>query len=176
MGTDSKMPVKLQPGDIFCTVNPMWLGKSINAVQKFFDPDNEAKYSHAGIITDSDGGTFEALWTTKNSTLSQYKGKQIIIGRNESMIDAIFPIAYAEVLQHKGQWYPFHRLAFFLIPPLAKYVHVLNRPVCSELAAQFLCYAGILKNWAGKDPDYIADMMTRWRGWTIIYEGVWDGY
>lgn len=169
------MDIVLMPGDIFCTANPMWLGKAINAAQRFFDPDNEAKYSHSGIITERDGSTFEALWSAKKSSLQQYAGKQIIIGRNEKMTEMAFAVAHAEILKHKGQWYPFHRLFFFLIPPLAKYVHLLDRPVCSELAAKFLCHAGILKRWAGKNPDYIADMMTLWQEWTIVYEGIWEG-
>lgn len=170
------MKVELLPGDIFCTENPMWLGRAINSVQRFQDIENDSRYSHAGIITGQDGTTFEALWTVKRSTLKNYIGKRIIIGRHANMTKLIFQQAYVEILKHEGQWYPFHRLVFFLIPPLAKYIHVLNRPVCSELAAKFLVHAGIFKTWAGKNPNYLADIMTWWRSWKIIYEGVWRGY
>lgn len=164
--------IKLRPGDIFCTMNPMALGWAINAVQRFFDPDDEAKYSHAGIITSVKGDTFETLWTVKFAHLDRYAGQQIIIGRHNGMTAEKYQAAFSEIIKHQGQGYPFHRLLFYLIPPLAKYVHVLNRPVCSELAAKFLMHAGLLKRWAGKNPDYIADMMKRWQWWTVIYEGV----
>ncbi|MDX9787939.1 MAG: hypothetical protein RBT11_14230 [Desulfobacterales bacterium] len=166
--------IELRPGDVFCTENPMMLGRAINAVQRFFDPDDESKYSHAGIIISRFGDTFEALWTIKKSDLSKYVGKQIVIGRNKNMTFEKFETAYAEIMGHDGYIYPVHRLAFFLIPPLAKYFHPANIPVCSELAAKFLYHAGILKNWAGKNPNYVADMIIQWRTWEIVYEGVWE--
>ena len=60
---------KLRQGDIFCTVNPMMLGRIICAIERFNDVDNQATYSHAGVILDHHGTTFEALWTNRNQDL-----------------------------------------------------------------------------------------------------------
>ena len=168
------LSMDLRPGDIFCTINPMALGKAINFVQKVWSGDDQAIYSHAGIITSEEGDTLEALWTVKQSNLSKYKGKQVLIGRHRDMTPAKHNAAIYQIKQrHEGQWYPIHRLIFHLIPPLAKYIHFSNHPVCSELAAMYLVAAKFIQKWAGKTPDYIADMITKWFWWEIVFEGEW---
>ena len=66
----SHQQIKLLPGDIVCTSNPMMIGKLITAVERFWSPDDEAKYSHSLIIITRTGLTLEALWTVKSQRLS----------------------------------------------------------------------------------------------------------
>lgn len=166
--------IRLKPGDVFCTENPMWLGRAINAVQSFWDPESESKYSHSGFIVDDCGTTSEALWTLTKSDINNYSGKQIIIGRHRCMTVERFFCAYDRIESREGQWYPLHRLPLFFLPPLAKYLHISGRAVCSEWAGKMLCEAGIFKHWAGKSPDYIADIMISWREWDVVFQGVWN--
>lgn len=166
------MNFDLKPGDIFCTENPMALGRAINAVQAFWDPDNESRYSHSGIFISEAGETSEALWTIRKSHLDRYAGKRILIGRHRDMTLKRFRQAYAAIQKQEGAWYPLWRLPLYLVPPLAKYIHFSGMPVCAEWVGKFLQAAGIFHTWSGKSPDYIADMITRWRWWQVVYEGV----
>jgi len=169
------MIIKLRPGDVFCTENPMWLGKAINAVQRFWDEEDESKYSHSGFILDDCGTTSEALWTLRKSNINEYCGKPVVIGRHRCMNPERFFSAYEKMENREGSWYPLHRLSLFFFPPLAKYLHFSGRPVCSEWAGKMLFESGIFKTWAGKSPDYIADIMIRWREWDVIFKGIWGG-
>jgi hypothetical protein len=164
----------LRPGDIFCTENPMAIGRAINAVQAFWDPDGESKYSHSGIIISETGETSEALWTIKKSNIDQYAGKPIIIGRHRDMTLKLFRQAYGRIESQEGAWYPLWRLPLHLFPPLAKYICFTSMPVCSEWTSKFLQAAGIFHDWSGKTPDYLADMIIRWRWWDVVYEGIWE--
>jgi len=135
---------KVQPGDIFCTKNPMWLGRAINMVQKVWADDAESKYSHSGIIIDKFGTTIESLWRVKNQNLFEaYEGQQILIGRADLMTSASFNSGKEKIKSHDRDVYPFYRLFFHLIPPLARHIN-FGRVVCSELTAKFLVGAGIL--------------------------------
>lgn len=164
----------LKPGDIFCTTNPMWLGRAINWVQAFNDPDDKSKYSHSGFLISPTGVTSEALWTIKQSYLSNYIGKPIIIGRHIKMTQERFDVAYAKIKHQEGDWYPLWRLPLFFIPPLAKYIHFSNIPVCSEWVEKLLVAAGLEDSWSGKNPNYVADMIIRWKEWEVIYEGIME--
>ena len=167
---------ELKPGDIFCTRNPMWLGRAINAAQKFWSADNASEYSHAGIIIDTEGTTFEALWTVKSRNIFRdCADDQILIGRHRLMDHDAFQQGLAAVMDYQGHWYPFHRLFLHLFPPAAKYISAGSRYlVCSELTAKFLYHAGpgLVDFYRGKNPDHIADMIRRWKGWSVVYEGV----
>ncbi|MBC2712071.1 MAG: hypothetical protein HGJ94_14125 [Desulfosarcina sp.] len=161
----------LKPGDIFCTRNPMWLGRAINSVQKFNSVDNESSYSHAGIIIDLHL-TFESLWTIKKGSLSAYEEKKVLIGRHTKMTQDLFEAGIAPVLKHEGQMYPVWRLVLHLIPPMAKYISNGKNPVCSELVAKFLAACGLLDSWKGRNPDHIADMIRKFRCFDVVFEGV----
>ena len=168
-----RLDINLQPGDIFCTRNPMALGRAINAIQTFWASDNESKYSHAGIILDTEGTTYEALWTIKEQNLEEaYIGCGVLIGRTHFMTRAKFEAGLAEVLPFEGRIYPFHRLALHLIPPMAKYISTGQYLVCSELTARFLVGAKCMTSWRGKNPDHLADMIRKWRTWKVVFEGV----
>ena len=167
--------VKLLPGDLFGTSNPMALGKAINAAQWLWSKDGQSTYSHSGIVLDESGRTFEALWTIKTAHLDEYTGSKIIIARcnavSEQKREAVLKALIAE---HSGQWYPFWRLFLHIIPPLAK-LSVTKRPVCSELVAKYLFRLGQRHGqWAGTNPDTLVDEWTRWRGFEILFEGEWQ--
>ena len=166
--------MKLNRGDIFCTRNPMMLGKAINFVQKIHSKDNESTYSHSGIII-MGGDTpisFEALWTNKRQDfLKAYKGKRVLIGRHKNMTLKTFNKGWNGIAKHEGKWYAGYRLPLFFVPFLAKYVN-FGLGVCSELTMKFLFKAGLVSNWKGWCPDDVADMIHNYRSYEIIFEGV----
>lgn len=165
--------IQLKPGDIFCTANPMALGRAINFFQKVWATDNDSEYSHAGIIINPQGDTFESLWTVRFSNLSKYIGKHVLIGRpvNLEVSDIKYGLRNV-IMDHKGQIYPVWRLPLAIVPPLAKYISSGRFPVCSELVAKYLKLAGVLGigRWQGKNPDNIADMIKRWDAFEVVHE------
>jgi hypothetical protein len=171
------MELALLPGDIFLTRNPMWLGRTINAVQAFWAADNRSEYSHAGIILNKNGKTFEALWTVRSQNLQTgYASMRVLIGRHELMNVGRFVRGMSRISGLEGKWYPFHRLFFHLFPPAAKYVSTGSFLVCSELTGKFLWGAGLVDFYKGKNPDHLADMVRRHKGWQIVFEGDLDEY
>ena len=183
------MGIKLQPGDLFLTRNPQALGRGINAVQTWWSKDGKSTYSHAGIILDSKGTTFEALWTIKKQNLFEaYAGEKVCIARWEGMTDEIAKQALDELMkEQEGKIYPAWRLLFQVIPPIAKYTSWGGRfLVCSEEDSKFL-YIVHLQNgytdlygykwprhshFCGTNPDMLADEWHRWKGYQIVFEGI----
>lgn len=166
-------PLTLHPGDIFLTQNPMMLGRLINYVQAFTSKDNNSQYSHAGVILNYSGITFEALWTNRRQNLFKaYQGKRVLIARHKEMTPKRALAGWHGVKHHEGKIYAGHRLLFFLVcPPLAKYFS-LGMAVCSELAMKFICKAGLFDCWRGFNPDDVHDMVAHWADYTVIYEGI----
>lgn len=157
----------------------MALGVAINGFQKIWSRDNKSEYSHAGIITSVKGETFEALYTIKSQNLFEaYAGTGVLIARytglpwNEGYrINA----AISEIKErHEGQWYPFWRLPFQIIPPLAKYLSWGGKfVVCSELVAEYLHLVGARHaQYTGTNPDTLSDEWHRWKNFEIIFEGI----
>jgi hypothetical protein len=166
------MKIDLEPGDIFCSKNPMGLGKLIIWWTKVWAKDNQAEYSHSGIILDKWGTTFEALTTnSKQDFFEAYKGDQVLIGRHVRMTPVLEKAGWEAVKHHEGGLYAGHRLLFFLFPPLAKYV-CLGLGVCSELTMKFLCGTGLASSWKGWNPDDVADMIKKWDDYEVVFEGV----
>jgi hypothetical protein len=165
-------PPRLKAGDIFVSQNPMMLGIIINAVQKFWSADNQSEYSHAGIIINPNGETFESLYTIRRSHIDKYTGKKVMIARHTAMTDQLFTHGFSQIIKHDGQIYPYHRLPLFLVPFLAKYISTGLFPVCSELVCKFLVKCGLRENWSGVNPDHIADMM-KGRVWMVVFAGLW---
>jgi hypothetical protein len=163
----------IKPGDIFCSRNPMALGRAINAVQKIQSEDDESQYSHAGIIVNEYGDTFESLWTIRFAHLSAYEGQKVLIGRLKDVSPEAINAALAHVLRHNGKIYPAWRLVFHLFPLMAKYVSSGEFPVCSELAMEFVKIAGIghIGRWQGKNPDHVADFIRHDRCCEVVFEG-----
>ena len=169
------MDIQVKAGDVFGTKNPMWLGKAINSIQKFWSKDGESKYSHSGIIIDNKGTTFEALWTvTSKNLFEEHKGDGVIIARPiGSSNGGVFDIkrGLMEIFKHKGKIYPFWRLAMHMFPPLSK-IAPLDRLVCSELTAKYLYLCGARHHqYQGTNPDTLADEWRRWKNFEIIFEG-----
>ena len=166
-------PLTLKPGDIFLSRNPMMLGRLINWVQAFTSKDNQSEYSHAGVILDYKGETFEALWTNACQNLFKaYNGKKVLIARHKRMDAGRALAGWNGVKHHKGKIYAGHRLLFFLLcPPLAKYFS-LGMAVCSEMTMKFLYKAGLSKCWRGFNPDDIHDMVAHWKEYDVIFEGI----
>jgi hypothetical protein len=167
--------IYLRPGDVFCVNSHDWVSRAIIKVTGFWDVDGTSDYSHAGIITDKRGSTFEALWTIKESHLVNYIGSDIIIGRWSPMTTEVFYDSFSPLVpQFLGESYPLWRLPLFVIPPLARKVSTGKYLVCSELTAKFLKNAGAISFFTGVSPDYIADMIRRWANWEVVYEGILD--
>jgi hypothetical protein len=166
--------IDLQPGDIFCTSNPMALGILIRWVQTFNSVDNSAFVSHAGVIMGPRGRTYEAVWTvTSRNLYEHYAGEHALIGRHRGMTRQAYRQGIKRIMdKHGGGVYPFLRLPLIgLFPRLSKYIY-WGRPVCSELAFKFLKEAGIITYWRGVTPDHIADAIRRWREFQIVYDGI----
>lgn len=166
--------MELRKGDIFCSRNPMMLGRTINGVQKFWAKDNKSQYSHSGFLIQggSNAVSFEALWTNKTQNFYKaYSGTQVLIGRHKDMDYKTFAKGWNGVNHHLGKVYAGHRLLFFLIPPLAKYLN-FGLAVCSEMTMKFLFKAGLTAVWKGWNPDDVADMIRNYKDWEIVYEGV----
>jgi hypothetical protein len=167
--------LQLKKGDFFCTENPMALGKAIRFVEKFWAKDNDAGYSHSGIITDPDGTTLEALWRVKGNSLNAYVGQKMIIGRWNSMTIDSFWNGMTSIQDNIGRIYPLWRLAFFALN-IEKHIATSNWAVCSELVCKFLIGAGFkeIGEWRGQDPEDVEDMVKNWKMTTQVFEGVWS--
>ena len=171
---ENKIPnIKLKPGDIFCTTFPgAFVGKAINKIQKIKSTDNQSELSHSGIIIDSNGTTFEAIWTYKQQNIWEaYGGKEtkLLIGRHKLMSNVKFIKGITEITsKYKGKVYPIWRLALFMLPYASKYIS-FGPVVCSELVMRFLFTAGLIKNWKGYTPDDVADMIVRNKMYEVIY-------
>jgi len=181
--------IELHPGDLFVTRNPHMLSRAINVVQWWWSKDGESTYSHAGIILDAQGTTFEALYTLKKQNLFEaYTGEKVCIARWLNMTDETAKQALDVLLkEQEGHIYPAWRLFFHLVPPIAKYVSWGGKfIVCSEVVAKFL-YLVYLQtgsqdkfgtkwprhsHYCGATPDDLSDEWHRWKGYSIIFEDV----
>jgi len=181
--------IELKPGDLFVTKNPQMLGRGINAVQTWWSKDGKSEYSHAGIILNKRGTTFEALWTIKEQNLfDAYAGEKVCIARWAYMTPKIAKIALSKLMkQHKGHIYPGWRLLLQVIPPVAKYTSWGGKfAVCSELVAKFLYLVHLQtgltdsynyrwprhSHFCGCNPDMLADEWHRWKNYEIIFEDI----
>ncbi|MDX9896715.1 MAG: hypothetical protein RBS34_14795 [Desulfofustis sp.] len=174
--------IELQAGDLFCVRSAGPLSWAIIAVEKFHAKDNRAEFGHSGVITDRLGSTFEALATMRHGSLDRYRGRRLLIARPVRRTDGEMVRIYHRqaainriIREHRGQIYPFWRIALHLIPPASKYLSLAgSRLVCSELTAKAEVLMGTLHvPYTGRNPDDLAD---RWRyAWThqVIYDGVW---
>ena len=184
--------MKLQPGDLFCTRNPMALGRAINAIQAAVSRDGKSTYSHSGIIVDSKGTTFEAISICKRQNLFEaYAGDQIVVARWSGMTPEIFAKVFKALAEeHEGKRYPFWRLPLNIVPAIGRHTTFKGRcVVCSELVAKFLYlvfadfghvspggYCWPRHKWfTGTSPDILSDEWHRWREYKIIFEGILKG-
>lgn len=178
------LDIKLETGDVFCTSNPQskFIGIGIKLFQKLWAKDGEAEFGHSGIILNSKGKTFEALWKVRSQNIyKDYKGQNVIIARpTHTMTNEIIYISEKRkvilnlVKEYVGKWYPVWRLPMFMLGPIfPKYIHILGKPVCSELTAKYL--ASIKARYPlfwGTDPDNLADEFVVWKNYDVIYKGI----
>ena len=162
----------LKPGDLFLTASSGFLYRIIMAIQRFWSQDDQAQYSHAGIVLNQNGDIFEA--TGKGITEGSFydhAGKPVLIARHSDMDLALFQHAFEKIYKLRGNPYPVHRLFFHLFPPIAKYWGV-GMAVCSELVAEFLYFADILDYWMGVNPEELEEIFRHWKDFEIVYEGI----
>lgn len=178
------MNPSVKPGDVFTVVASgtekglniftRILRLGINSVQKLWSSDSKSDTPHTGFITDLNGGTFESLERISRGNLFRdYKGAHIRVYRNEYMSSVRYVIGWAGVKHHENQIYPGWRFLWHLFPPLARWIHVIDIPVCSELVSKFLYYAGLRhKGYMGTNVDTLSDELEHYRVWTKIFDGV----
>lgn len=169
------MNIELRRGDVFCAASPWVLGKAILVAQKLWSHDNEALYSHAGIIESPAGETFEALWRVRRAHLDGYVGQPIIIARpraNEQLINERLDLLQQ---RYEGSRYPIHRLIMHMLPPVAK-LGTGGLVVCSELVAALLWMLAVRhKQYLGTNPDTLADEWRQGYSCDVIFEGKLEG-
>lgn len=163
----------LKPGDLFAVHSKSWLGSCIRAVQWFWSSDNEAAYSHVGVIMGPHGTTLEARWRFKTYNISDYRGSRILIMRHKLMTIKRVHDGYMAVKNDVGDLYPAWRFPFFLLH-LEKFCRFGNG-VCSEQTGKFMKGAGFKNIVYGITPDDLADRWRIDRDMDIIFEGVWNG-
>lgn len=166
--------IELKAGDVFATDLGGTLGTLIKAGERVHSQDAQAFYSHAGVILDWEGTTFEALWTVKRQNLwKAYAGANVIIARWKAMNDIAFERGFRVIQTQEGKIYPVHRL-FLHALDVAK-LHIGTRKVCSELTSCFQMMAGMITqaggNCYGVTPDNLIDEWRISKYVDIIYEG-----
>ena len=161
----------LKPGDLFLTNSTNIISKSINFIQRWWSLDNKSTYSHAGIIVDKTGKTFEAKFKGLiYSNINEISKKSdLLIVRHSFMSETIFNKSFERLKYHTGMMYPFHRLFLHIIPPLAK-IFAKDKAVCSELVGQLLYQAEFLYYWKGINPDDLHEIFLNWKHFEIIHK------
>jgi len=177
--------IKLQAGDIFCVAPPVgkefFVARSIAAISARHELDGACQASHAGIITNADGDTFEALsrcYMRQYNVLQTYAGCRLLIARHIDMTPAAFEKGFSAVSHLEGRAYPFWRLALFARSPLlAKWIH-FKKGVCSENTFQVLSACnlrrflsgGLINYWWGVAPAHVEDAARGWDVFDVIHD------
>ena len=168
------MDLILNPGDIFFTRNPSAMGKEIRFIEALKAESGKSEYNHAGIIIDSKGTTFEALWHIENQNFfEEYKGDDVAVYRYVNMTPDAFQKGYAAVLPDKGMLYPWWRLGLHLVG-LSGFIHG-QEGVCSEEAYKFAIGAGAPMmagtHWYGVNPQEMQTECAFSKYWTEVFKG-----
>lgn len=167
------MKPELRPGDYFCVQTGSWVAKPILWFQKLKALDDESTYNHAGIVVKEDGKTFESLAKIAHYDINGYAGHRILVARHCAMTPEKFEAGYDAVRKFDGTVYPAWRLFWHAIG-MAKLVHVVRIPVCSELVVEHCHAAGLCNHGGfGWSPDALADKFRDSKRYEVIYEGVW---
>ena len=159
-----------QLGDYFVVHPRGFLADIIQFIQCIYSRDHHSQYTHAGIIIDIDGKSFEALARIKRNHIDNYTGRPILIVRDKFMTLEDFEDGFTEIRKMEGWIYPFQRLILHLLG-LAKYIH-WEFAVCSELVAKFQWANGWRCRWWGVTPDNLAD---EWHECPARYEIIKEG-
>jgi hypothetical protein len=170
---DGIREIEILPGDAFASKSDAWYSFIIRFFSKIWSHDHEAQYGHAGLLLSGEM-TFEAVGAGITiSDLTKYQGKRLIIVRFDSVsIQKRDAVLKQLVAKFAGKKYPVWRLILHIFGPLAK-LSFLEMPLCSELVAYYEQMLGIRHaQWAGASPDTLVDEWRRWRGITVLAEGV----
>lgn len=168
------MKPALKPGDVFAVDVGNILDSIINFGQRLYSHDDKSEYPHCGIIKNAQGVTFESGWHIKEYNMCDCVGHKVIIARYHEMDIVKFQIAYENLFkEYNGDLYPFWRLPMHLLPFVAKYVHLLDRPVCSELVAKFLFLSGVRQPcYMGTNVDTLVDEWKNFKEVDVVFEGI----
>jgi hypothetical protein len=178
------MTKMLKAGDIFAVAPPEGQGNfasnAIVGITTKYEVDGKARASHAGIVIDERGTTFEAIQPRycMQNIWNAYSGCRLIIGRHIDMSPERFQIGWDAVRVLQGMSYPEWRLLLFARAVWAARRFHQVREVCSENVFHFLSAAGCRKNlcddpidfWWGVYPAYIEDAIRDWHTFEIIYD------
>jgi hypothetical protein len=162
----------LQAGDEFVVKGNANISYLIRIAGRFWATDGECTYTHAGIITDEKGNTFESLSRIDHYNLEQYRGCQILIVRHKEMTRNKDFDGWKAIKHLDGKVYPYWRLGLHLLH-LARFLNRSGIPVCSELVGMFENGAGLRKIFWGLTPDNLADEWKISKYYDIIYEGIY---
>jgi hypothetical protein len=178
--------IEIHMGDVFCTENPFFMGRAICAMERFWDLDKKAEFSHS-FFTISDKTGREVLWTKRDRDFREhYRGSKILIGRHKDMtpLKASKGIMALEKFmpEYYSKWhflkrhYPWWRIVLHIIPPLAKYISTGNYMVCSEYTKRFIDETGVnggygYNFWKGANPGTIENMIYNWKRWEVVFYG-----
>lgn len=150
----------------------------IRGMEGLYNTDhNPVMYSHAGLIIDETGTTFESYWTvTRHNMFDRYTGHDILIARYNQINDIKFDHGFECIAKHEGEFYPIQRLLFYAFG-VAKMVH-WKKYVCSELVARYLhevCKWDLIfdfEEYFGMTPDNVMDVIrSQPRYFDVVYEG-----
>jgi len=174
--------VDLKAGDIFVVAPPKghenFASKLIVSISTLHDVDGRVQASHAGIILDDKGTTFEAIEPRycQQNIWEAYAGCQILIGRHKDMSPYRAQEGWQAVSYLEGMSYPEWRLPLFRWGSYwARTIHapmdMQPRMVCSEKVMRYLAAGGCRKNenygpidyWFGVDPAYVENAINGWR-------------
>lgn len=172
--------VKLQPGDCLLVASNGIFGSAIRQAQGLIDrvkgETDPVPYNHAAIIIYG-VRTLESLSTIRTGSVDDYQGQRAMVIRHRGMTESASQRGFSSTFHHIGKRYPFWRLGLFLLG-LARPLHFLDWPVCSELVAQFIKGAGLQLGfnnecWAGVSPEMLEDAARDENGqFEIVWEGV----
>ena len=153
----------LKAGDIFVVAPPKghenFASNAIVGITTKYEVDGVAISSHAGIIIDGNGTTFEAIWPrySQQNIWDAYRGCRVLIGRHIDMTPDMAQKGYNAVKHLAGMRYPAWRLALFAKAPWVARKWHWKRPTCGEMQFWHLSAAGCRKNLSG-------DMINYWWG------------
>ena len=177
--------IELKSGDIFVSrSHSRLLDFFITRAQKAIAFDSLSFFTHAGIIVNKEGKTFESGIKIEGlsgfrigyqNLYENYEGVSVRVLRHREMTPDRFQYAFAPLSRtYNRKPYPIWRLPFFLVPSVARKLKLTSLGVCSEIAAKLLYNLNLIPQWRSVFPDMLSDWgHSVWgkKGFTIIWEG-----
>lgn len=172
--------IELEAGDIFFSASDSCWGKAIRAIEKLWAKDGKAEFNHAGVITNRQGCTFEALNSgIKYSHLDKRNGQPMFIARpiykRRSRIEIPDLKKHEEiariVARYNKKHYPWYRMPLHLFPPSTQ-LRLFGVLECSGVVADYLHGIGARHAQLGVNPDTLADEAQDWGNYQPVFKGV----